>query len=230
MTLQKDFNTLSAAGNTNPRGIWSDGTTMWVADDANDKIYAYNLSDKAYDATKDFNTLSAAGNTDIYGIWSDGTTMWVADIGDTKIFAYNLSTKARDAAQDFNTTSAAGNPLLSGLWSDGTTMWVTDQQEHKIFAYNLATKARVLGIPAQNSFCYNGVSSGMLPTDTSGMWELQLLNNTGTMNNNKVSGSLAIDTANNCLLVGTLAENRTAWGSGVDLNTGGGNWILRKLS
>ena len=29
----KDFNTLSNAGNTDPlAGIWSDGTTMWVAD------------------------------------------------------------------------------------------------------------------------------------------------------------------------------------------------------
>ena len=28
----KDFNTLSAAGNKFPEGIWSDGTTMWVAD------------------------------------------------------------------------------------------------------------------------------------------------------------------------------------------------------
>ena len=27
-----DFNTLSAAGNNEPRGIRSDGTTMWVAD------------------------------------------------------------------------------------------------------------------------------------------------------------------------------------------------------
>ena len=28
----KDFDTLRAAGNRNPTGIWSDGTTMWVAD------------------------------------------------------------------------------------------------------------------------------------------------------------------------------------------------------
>ena len=28
----KDFDTLAGAGNNNPRGIWSDGTTMWVAD------------------------------------------------------------------------------------------------------------------------------------------------------------------------------------------------------
>lgn len=27
-----DFNTLDAAGNDDPEGIWSNGTTMWVAD------------------------------------------------------------------------------------------------------------------------------------------------------------------------------------------------------
>ena len=28
----QDFNTLIAAGNNYPQGIWSDGTTMWVVD------------------------------------------------------------------------------------------------------------------------------------------------------------------------------------------------------
>ena len=225
----KDFDTLIAAGNTVPYGIWSDGTTMWVLDQSTDKIFAYNLATKARDATKDFNTLIAAGNTATTGVWSDGTTMWVSDAA-AAIFAYNLSTKARDATKDFDTLIAAGNLDTFGLWSDGTTMWVSDPSDDKIYAYNLATKAQNVAIPAQNSFCYNGVSSGSIPTDTSGTWELQLLNNSGTMNNNKVTGSLTTDTANNCLLVGTLANNRTAWGSGVDLNTGGGNWILRKIA
>ena len=39
----KDFNTLSAAGNTNPAGLWSDGATMWVSDFGQDKIYAYQM-------------------------------------------------------------------------------------------------------------------------------------------------------------------------------------------
>lgn len=37
----KDFNTLNAAGNDRARGIWSDGKTMWVADQTDGKIYAY---------------------------------------------------------------------------------------------------------------------------------------------------------------------------------------------
>ena len=141
----KDFNTLSGAGNSRPTGIWSDGTTMWVADFDDDKIYAYNLSTKARDSSKDFNTLSAAGNTDPVGIWSDGTTMWVADNGDDKLFAYNLSTKARDSGKDFNTLNGAGNNNPNGIWSNGTTMWASDTDDDKLFAYNMSTKARDSG-------------------------------------------------------------------------------------
>ncbi|MCY3738611.1 MAG: cadherin-like beta sandwich domain-containing protein [Gemmatimonadaceae bacterium] len=141
-----DFNTL-VPGNNHPAGLWSDGTTLWVANYNNapeSKIFAYNLSTKARDASKDFNTLKAAGNDDPRGLWSDGTTMWVADGADARIYAYSLSTKARDAARDFGTLGAAGNNDPRGLWSDGTTMWVVnhDNNDDKVFAYSLATKAR----------------------------------------------------------------------------------------
>ena len=137
-----DFDTLKAAGNDLPIGIWSDGTTMWTADATDKKIYAYNLSSKARDQSKDFDTLDAAANDNPAGIWSNGTTMWVTDTTDEKIYAYNLSTKARDSSKDFDTLQAAGNQFPWGLWSDGITMWVVDNYEVKIYAYNLATKAR----------------------------------------------------------------------------------------
>ena len=142
----KDFNTLSAAGNRLPIGLWSDGTTMWVADEWEGKLYAYDLSTKARDPVKDFNILSAAGIPLLPGLWSDGlwsdgTTMWVVDVLEGKLYAYDLSTKARDPVKDFNTLSAAGIHLPTGLWSDGTTMWVADR-EGKLYAYDLSTKAR----------------------------------------------------------------------------------------
>ena len=137
----QDFNTLRAAGNTELYGIWSDGTTMWVADSFDDKIYAYNLRTKARDPDKDFNEL-AAYNRLLQGIWSDGTTMWVVDSHYYQIYAYNLRTKARDPDKDFNTLRPAGNNYPRGIWSDGTTMWVVDIADDKIYAYNLRTKAR----------------------------------------------------------------------------------------
>ena len=137
----KDFDTLIAAENIYPRGIWSDGTTMWVADYYDSKLYAYNLSTKERDPAKDFDSLVAAGNTGPSGIWSDGTTMWVPDITDDKIYAYNLTTKVRDSAKDFDTLAAAGNIAPYSSWSDGTTMWVLDRGG-RLYAYSLTTKAR----------------------------------------------------------------------------------------
>ncbi|MCY4449246.1 MAG: S8 family serine peptidase, partial [Chloroflexi bacterium] len=141
-----DFDTLKAAGNGAPAGIWSDGTTMWVADwFVGEKIYAYDSATKARTPNRDFDTLKAAGNTWPEGIWSDGTTMWVAD--DDKIYAYDMATKARVPGKDFDTDTLepAGNTWLAGIWSDGTTMWVADAGDDKLFAYDMATKARVPG-------------------------------------------------------------------------------------
>ena len=137
----KDFDTLDAAGNTDPQGIWSDGTTMWVADRVDDRIYAYDLATRQRDSTKDFDTLEAAGNTDPQGIWSDGTTMWVADDGDRKIYAYSLATGGRDTSKDIDSLVAAGNTSPRGIWSDGTTMWVANYLD-KLYAYDMATRER----------------------------------------------------------------------------------------
>ena len=142
----QDFTLASneAGGANAPYGIWSDGTTMWVADSGDDELYAYNLATTARDSSKDFDTLSEAGNGSPYGIWSDGTTMWVANAvsGDNKLYAYNLATTARDSSKDFDTLSEAGNNSPYGIWSDGTTMWVADNGDDKLYAYTLATKVR----------------------------------------------------------------------------------------
>ncbi len=140
-----DFNTLAAAFNTAPAGIWSDGTTMWVADwFLVKKIYAYDLATRVRVPDRDFNTLDADTDSPS-GIWSDGTTMWVADRIDEKIYAYDMTSKARVHSREFDTLIAAGNTWPTGIWSDGTTMWVADKFDGKIYAYDLATKARVPG-------------------------------------------------------------------------------------
>ena len=142
---EADFSGLRSAGNTGPQGIWSDGTTMWVADIIDDKIYAYDLATGARVPGNDFDTLKAVGDTWPLGIWSDGTTMWVVGFFDKKIYAYDLATKARVSGKDFDTLITAANFAPLGIWSDGVTMWVTDFQDGKIYAYDLATKARVPG-------------------------------------------------------------------------------------
>ncbi len=89
----KDFDTLSDAGNDSPTGIWSNGTTMWVVDTEDDKIYAYRMSDTLRDPDKD---IMLVEDGDPSGLWSNGTTVWVAEpSGDPNILAYDLESRAR---------------------------------------------------------------------------------------------------------------------------------------
>ena len=43
-TPTRDFNTLVATGNIDPKGIWGDATTLWVPDRHGYKLYAYTLA------------------------------------------------------------------------------------------------------------------------------------------------------------------------------------------
>ena len=128
------------AGGTNPRDLWTNGTTIWVSDITStvQELHAYNTGGTR-DSAKDFNTLEDANNTSPTGIWSNGTTMWVADASDAEIYAYSVSTKAQDTAKKFETLHLR-NTQPRGIWSNDTTMWVADSADDKIFAYNLSSK------------------------------------------------------------------------------------------
>ena len=144
----KDFNTLNVAGNDNPRGLWSDGTTLWVSQQVyplnrDNRVYAYNVATKNRDPDKEFgpSILNIQWTQRPAGFWSDGTTLWVMDsLFGGKLYAYNLANKNRDPAKDFDGLQEAGNRNPRGIWSDGTTIWVADSL--KLYAYNLANKNR----------------------------------------------------------------------------------------
>ena len=155
----KDFNSLytEGDGNEDPRGAWSDGVTLWVADSTDDKIYAYSAVNRFRDSAKD--VALATENTDARGLWSNSTTMWVADSGDDKLYAYRMSDRARDSAKDI--TLATDNADSQGLWSNGTTMWVADSADNKLYAYVLTTGARDSA---------KDITLAAGNTDASGLW------------------------------------------------------------
>ena len=76
-------------------GIWSDGTTLWIADEEDHKLYALDLNTLALQSSKDI-PLDTSGNDAAQknehptGIWSDHQTMWVADQEDIKLYAYAM--------------------------------------------------------------------------------------------------------------------------------------------
>ena len=78
--IDEEFKDLPKASNNSPRGIWSDGDVMYVADESDAKVYSYNLPD-AIDARLASLTLSGvdigefSSRTEEYaGVLADGVT------------------------------------------------------------------------------------------------------------------------------------------------------------
>ena len=146
-----DFDTLNTPGNNNPRGICSDGTTMFVADGGDDKIYAYRMSDTTRDSGKDV-TLDSANNSP-QGLSCDRTHLWVAEDNDdltSKIFVYLRSDGSHVSTLDIgasvlspsSSVGAVNNNDQRGMWSNGTTLFVVDHGDSQVYGYKLSDQTR----------------------------------------------------------------------------------------
>ena len=180
-TPTRDIHNLRAAGNTHARGISSNGTTIWVADDQDGQLYAYTLATDVRDQSKDI-TLHA-DNDDPSGMWSDGTTIWVSEsytsgTSEFKIYAYTLVTGVRDQSKDI--TLHADNAHPRGIWSNGTIIWVADRVDRKIYAYNLSDSKRQDGTDSTSNREFEltefggGVPEGIWSDGTT-MWAINSL-------------------------------------------------------
>ena len=148
---EADLHGLWAAGHEFPLGVWSDGDTMWVADDPfgddDTKVFAYRLSDGERQPSLELSLHADQG--DATGVWSDGDTMWVADFNDERVYAYRLSDGERQESREISLPSDS-EPF--GLWSDGVTIWVADHNNDTIIAYRLSDgerqESRDLSLPS----------------------------------------------------------------------------------
>ena len=125
-----------------PRGIWTDGTTMYVADAGsagNPTLRAYDAGDGSRDASKDI-TLNDS-SLDPVSIWSDGTELWVTGSASQTLKVFDLAT-GEPISRDFPIVLAADIEDPIGVWSDGATMWIADSDDLKVYAYNFLTGLR----------------------------------------------------------------------------------------
>ena len=125
-----------------PQGMWSDGTTMWVATRGG-SLVAIDLQKRARDASQNINLGSAVRSA--VGVWSNGTTVWVSNLNTRRLSAYDLALRRRDADKDISLDG--GNTRPQGIWSDGTTIWVANRagRSSKVFAYDLDRQRRDSG-------------------------------------------------------------------------------------
>ena len=123
--------------------MWSDETTLWVADYAGgdgDKLYAYTLATGRRDTTQDV-TLDA-DNTGAVGLWSDGTTLWVSDFDDDTLYAYDLTTGSRDDRQRHGCTRVPARAV--GERDDAVGGELAEHIRVQAVRRHVATRAKIL--------------------------------------------------------------------------------------
>ena len=131
--------------NRDPRGIWSDGTTMWVVDNLDHKTYTYTLADGTRpDPNTDFDFASA--HEAAPGLWVNDDTFYALTIGRTRndILAYSRADATygeREVSKDIDLDDTVSNNAR-GIWSDGSIMWVGHRTDHKLYAFDLKTGER----------------------------------------------------------------------------------------
>ena len=141
-TVTRDIEDLDG-GHDTPSGLWSDGTTLWLAengDGADDAIYAYDLEsgERVEDREFELNERNRAPR----GVWSDRTTLWIADSGQERLFAYDLGRVNASPVRTSSSPTATPTRAASGLtgWPSGSR----DHGEKRLFAYRLpSTEAPV---------------------------------------------------------------------------------------
>ena len=137
-TVDHDIEALDG-GNDEPTGIWSNGETLWLADNPNgagDAVYAYDLESGERVPDREFELDQT--NRAPRGLWSDRSTIWIADSGQNKLFAHDLESGERLPDSDLGLSLS--NRDARGIWSDGLTLWVLDSHADALFAYELVSR------------------------------------------------------------------------------------------
>ena len=134
-----------------PRGIWSDGDTLWVTgkDDAdNAKSFAFELPKGCNYCRKSSLDFELSGDNDNpWGITGNADTWWVTEVSeygmteDTRtIYAYNRSDGTRDTDKDIDLsqlTTTHVQQLYYGLAATGTIMYVAEYITGRVYSFNM---------------------------------------------------------------------------------------------
>ena len=123
---------LGGGSNAYITGIWSDGTTLWVANTQRGYIYAFRLSDGARLRTLD---RMIERTTTTSGMWVIGETLYIVDSGGS-ILAYPWEgsgslTPITGLAIDISSLTLL---LRTGIASNGSTIWVSTAATLAAFA------------------------------------------------------------------------------------------------
>ena len=143
---EEEFTNVTLSGNNSPRGIWSDGNVMYVADASDDRVYSYKMPD-AIDARLASLTLSGveigefSGSTSEYeGVLADGVTATTVEAKPRQDDATVLIEPA-DSAED-----AAGHQAAAAAGAEITvTVTSPDGSRTEVYRVRLTEAGRSAG-------------------------------------------------------------------------------------
>ena len=200
-----DLDGLIAAGNQDPYGIWSDGSTTWVVDRIDTFAYAYNR-DGSRNTGREFDL--DLENSNPTGAWSNGATVWISDFIDDKLYAYRVFNGARQASLDLDLHT--GNDYSAGVWSDGTTIWVADVLQQRLYAYQLSNGTR---LPSLDIATLEVSDATGIWSDGSTIWVTDALDGTQKiLAYNLENGTRIADSDFNTLRAAGVAYPTGLWG------------------
>ncbi len=149
-----------------PRGIYSDGQKLFIADSANSRILIYNTIPASNNVSADVvvgqqnmtsNSANQGGSVTAntlkypYAVYSDGNKLFVADSYNNRVLIYNSIPTSNNASadvvvgqQDFTHNeinqggSVAANTLEGpyGVYSDGIKLFIVDGDNNRVLIYN----------------------------------------------------------------------------------------------
>ena len=146
----EEFTELSKANNNSPRGIWSDGDVMYVADENDGRVYSYNMPD-AIDARLaslslqgvDIGEFSPA-RTEYEGVPGDGVTETTV-AAEAAQSGGNVDIWPADADEDADDHQIA----LAGIEAITVTVTSPDESRRRLYRVSLPT-------PSEDDFAWNG--------------------------------------------------------------------------
>jgi len=143
-----------------PEGLWSDGTQLVVADEANNRVLIWNTIPTTNGAPADvvigqpdFTSSGAhttqTGLDEPEGLWSDGTQLVVADEANSRVLIWNTIPTTNGAPADlvvgqpdFTSSDIPEPPneqslnQPGGVASDGSSLYVEDSSNNRILVYS----------------------------------------------------------------------------------------------
>ena len=120
--------------NSHPYGLTGHDGVMYVGDNGDDKVYAYDIESGDRQSSHEINGIDTL-RRDMTDIWLNGETIWISYWLSDFIRAYDVETGERQPHLDVQLARENAGPI--GIDSDGFNLWALDLINDTIYGYVL---------------------------------------------------------------------------------------------